>query len=50
MRDTSIAWALEHVDFVASSPEGEFETDLLISGAKNGSLRYVVQLQTFFCN
>lgn len=48
MKDT-VAWALEQVDIVASSPEGEFETDLLISGDKDGSVRYVVQLPILFC-
>ncbi|KAK1368042.1 hypothetical protein POM88_034134 [Heracleum sosnowskyi] len=42
VRDTSIACTLEQVDIIANMPEGEFETDLIISGDKDGSLSFHV--------
>lgn len=50
MHDTSIACALEQVDIIANTPEGEFETDLLISGDTDGSLSFAFQLQIVCCN
>ncbi|WOG85503.1 hypothetical protein DCAR_0104692 [Daucus carota subsp. sativus] len=44
----NISRALEQVEVIAHMPNGEFRTDLLISGDINGTLRYASN-STFFC-